>query len=61
MNAMELVAKLEERFNGLLNKIAELKEENQRLREEVEAERRLRNDIESRIDALLVKIENELE
>jgi cell division protein ZapB len=58
---MELVAKLEERFNGLLNKIAELKEENQRLKEEAEAERRLRTDIESRIDTLLEKIENELE
>ncbi|OIQ50338.1 hypothetical protein BerOc1_02269 [Pseudodesulfovibrio hydrargyri] len=58
---MELVAKLEERFNGLLNKVAELKEENQRLREEAEAERRLRTDIESRIDTLLEKIETELE
>ncbi|WP_272699107.1 hypothetical protein [Desulfovibrio sp. Fe33] len=58
---MELVAKLEERFNVLLNKIAELKEENQRLKEEAEAERRLRNDIESRIDALLEKVQNELE
>ncbi|XXJ18321.1 hypothetical protein ACR42D_01940 [Desulfovibrio caledoniensis] len=58
---MELVAKLEERFNGLLNKIAELKEENERLREEAEAERRLRTDIESRIDTLLEKIETELE
>ncbi|WFS62930.1 hypothetical protein LF599_01845 [Pseudodesulfovibrio thermohalotolerans] len=58
---MELVAKLEERFNVLLNKIAELKEENQLLKEEAEAERRLRNDIESRIDALLEKVQNELE
>ena len=58
---MELVAKLEERFNELLNKVAELKEENQRLKEEAEAERRLRTDIESRIDTLLVKIETELE
>ncbi|WP_207260750.1 hypothetical protein [Desulfovibrio sp. Huiquan2017] len=58
---MELVAKLEERFNVLLNKIAELKEENQRLKEEAEAERRLRHDIESRIDTLLEKIQNELE
>lgn len=58
---MELVAQLEERFNELLNKIAELKEQNQRLREEVEAERRLRSDIESRIDSLLEKIQKELE
>jgi cell division protein ZapB len=58
---MELVAKLEERFNGLLNKVAELKEENQRLKEEAEAERRLRTEIESRIDTLLEKIETELE
>ncbi|BDQ34567.1 hypothetical protein [Pseudodesulfovibrio portus] len=58
---MELVAQLEERFNLLLNKINQLKEENQRLREEVEAERQTRRDIESRIDTLLEKIQNELE
>ncbi|MBI9081629.1 MAG: cell division protein ZapB [Pseudodesulfovibrio sp.] len=58
---MELVSQLEERFNKLLNKISELKEENQRLREEVEAERETRHDIESRIDTLLGKIQNELE
>ena len=58
---MELVAQLEERFNRLLNKINDLKEENQRLREEVESEKQTRRDIESRIDTLLEKIQNELE
>ena len=58
---MELVAQLEERFNMLLNKITVLKEENQRLREEIETERQTRRDIESRIDTLLEKIQNELE
>lgn len=58
---MELVAQLEERFNRLLNKITELKDENQRLREEVESEKQTRRDIESRIDTLLEKIQNELE
>ncbi|MBG0791194.1 MAG: hypothetical protein H0S80_11940 [Desulfovibrionaceae bacterium] len=58
---MELVAQLEERFNLLLNKINELKEENQRLKGEVEAERQTRRDIEARIDTLLEKIQNELE
>nr|WP_321260571.1 hypothetical protein [uncultured Pseudodesulfovibrio sp.] len=58
---MELVAQLEERFSKLLNKINELKEDNQRLREEVETERQTRHDIESRIDILLEKIQNELE
>ncbi|ADU64098.1 MAG: hypothetical protein KUA35_15650 [Pseudodesulfovibrio sp.] len=58
---MELIVQLEERFNGLLNKINELREENQRLREEVEAERQTRRDIESRIDTLLEKIKSELE
>ncbi len=58
---MEIVAQLEERFNKLINKISALKEENQRLREEVEAERNTRRDIESRIDILLEKIQNELE
>lgn len=58
---MELVAQLEERFNALLNKISGLKEENQRLREEIEAEKQTRRDIESRINTLLEKIQNELE
>ena len=58
---MEIVAQLEQRFNELVNKIKELKEENQRLREEVEAERQTRRDIESRIDTLLEKISSELE
>jgi len=58
---MELVAQLEQRFSELLDKIKELKEDNQRLREEVEAERQTRRDIESRIDTLLEKIRSELE
>jgi cell division protein ZapB len=58
---MELIAQLEERFDRLLSKNSELKEENQRLREEVEAERQTRRDIESRIDTLLEKIKSELE
>lgn len=58
---MELIVQLEERFNGLLSKIKELMDENQRLREEVEAERQTRRDIESRIDTLLEKIKSELE
>lgn len=58
---MEIVDRLEEKFNGLINKISELKEENQRLREQVEAETGKRRDIESRIDTLLDKIQNELE
>ncbi|WP_419785721.1 hypothetical protein [Pseudodesulfovibrio sp.] len=58
---MELVSQLEQRFNDLLNKIKELKEENLHLREEVEAERNLRRDIESRIDTILEKIQSELE
>lgn len=58
---MEIVTRLEERFNELLHKIQGLKEENQRLRQEVEAEKQLRRDIESRIDSLVEKIQNELE
>ncbi len=58
---MELVAKLEERFNELLNKIGELKEENQRLKETLESERQTRQDIEICIDTLLEKIQKELE
>lgn len=58
---MEIVSQLEERFYKLLNKIESLKEENQRLREEVEAEKETRRDIESRIDTLLEKVQKELE
>lgn len=58
---MKIVDQLEERFEELLNKINELKEENQRLRGEVEAEGNKRRDIESRIDTLLEKIQSELE
>jgi len=58
---MELVERLEERFSKLLNKISELKEENQRLREELDGERKLRLDIETRIDALLEIVQEELE
>ncbi len=58
---MEIVTQLEERFYKLLNKIESLKEENQRLREEVEAEKETRRDIESRIDILLEKVQKELE
>lgn len=58
---MEMVDRLEKRFSELLYKISELKEENQRLREQVEAEEQTRRDIESRIDILLDKIQDELE
>lgn len=58
---MEMVDRLEKKFSELLNKISELKEENQHLREQVEAERQTKRDIESRIDTLLDKIQNELE
>jgi len=58
---MEIVDRLEEKFNGLLNKINELKEENQRLKEQVESEKQTRRDIESRIDTLLDKVQSELE
>jgi len=58
---MEIVDRLEEKFNGLSNKINELKEENQRLKEQVESEKQTRRDIESRIDTLLDKVQSELE
>lgn len=58
---MEIVDRLEEKFNGLLHKINELKEENQRLKEQVESEKQTRRDIEARIDTLLDKVQSELE
>lgn len=58
---MELVDKLEDRFNDLLNKISELKEENQRLKEALGAEGVGRQELQLRMERLLARIQEELE
>eukprot|EP01022_Parablepharisma_sp_SALTPOND_P022412 TRINITY_DN45485_c0_g1_i1.p2 TRINITY_DN45485_c0_g1~~TRINITY_DN45485_c0_g1_i1.p2 ORF type:complete len:129 (+),score=10.06 TRINITY_DN45485_c0_g1_i1:36-389(+) len=58
---MELIARLEERFDKMLNKIKQLEEENQFLLEELEQERNKREEVRSRIESLLGKVETDLE
>lgn len=57
---MELVERLEKRFEELLNKVAELQEENQHLREQLESEKAGRQEVSSRIETLLERIQGEI-
>lgn len=57
---MELLEQLERRVSEMLERITELEEENQLLKEELlEAERRQEN-VVSRIDGLLKKVQGEI-
>lgn len=58
---MDMVEKLESKFDKLLEKIAELKNENQHLKEELELERGSKGEARERLEALLHRIEGELE
>lgn len=58
---MDMVDRLESRFEALVQKIQELKEENRRLTDALEQERSTRGDAAQRIEALLTRIEGELE
>ncbi|WP_187170531.1 hypothetical protein [Salidesulfovibrio onnuriiensis] len=58
---MDMVTRLEEKFDQLLKKIDELKNENQHLKEELELERGSRGEAMERLEALLQRIEGELE
>lgn len=58
---MDMVSRLEEKFDQLIKKIDELKDENQRLKEELELERGSRGEAKERLEALLSRIEGELE
>ncbi|KAB1441873.1 cell division protein ZapB [Pseudodesulfovibrio senegalensis] len=58
---MDMVDRLESRFEALVQKIQELKEENRRLTETLEQERSTKGDATQRIEALLARIEGELE
>ncbi len=58
---MDMVDRLESRFEALVSKIQELKKENRRLTEALELERSSRGDAVERIETLLTRIEDELE
>lgn len=58
---MELVTRLEERFEQLINKINELKSENERLKQEFATERANREEARTRIEALIDRIQGEIE
>lgn len=58
---MELVTRLEERFEQLVNKINELKSENERLAQALETERANREEARTRIEALIDRIQGEIE
>ncbi|GAB7021968.1 hypothetical protein [Salidesulfovibrio brasiliensis] len=58
---MELVTRLEERFEQLINKINELKSENERLKQELATERANREEARTRIEALIDRIQGEIE
>lgn len=57
---MELISQLESRFEGLLERIRTLEQENQQLRLELEAETAGRRDVQQRVETLLKKIEAQL-
>lgn len=57
---MELIERLEARFGELLTRVRQLEEENQALALQVEAEAGKRQEIQNRIEALLVKVQASL-
>ncbi|MDD4731009.1 MAG: hypothetical protein PHX58_03640 [Desulfovibrio sp.] len=56
---MEIIARLESKFDEMLNKIKTLEEENQRLKALVEQETDNRRQVQSRIERLLERIEEQ--
>ncbi|SMF36119.1 hypothetical protein [Desulfovibrio gilichinskyi] len=58
---MEIIAQLEERFDKMLQKIKQLEEENAFLLEELEQEKQRKDEVRSRIESLLNKVEGNLE
>ncbi|WP_169738254.1 hypothetical protein [Maridesulfovibrio frigidus] len=58
---MEIIAQLEERFDKMLVKIKQLEEENAFLLEEIEQEKLRKDEVRSRIETLLGKVEGNLE
>jgi len=58
---MELIERLEARFEQLIARVQQLEEENRALAEQKEAEAGKRREIQDRIEALLVKVQASLE
>jgi cell division protein ZapB len=58
---MELIEKLEARFEQLMARVRQLEEENRTLAEQNEAEVGKRREVQDRIEALLVKVQASLE
>ncbi len=58
---MEIIAQLEERFDKMLVKIKQLEEENAFLLEEIDQEKLRKDEVRSRIETLLSKVEGNLE
>lgn len=58
---MELIEKLEARFEELLGRVRQLEEENRSLAAQAEAEAGKRREVQERIEALLVKVQASLD
>jgi cell division protein ZapB len=56
---MEIIARLESKFDEMLSKISALEEENQRLKALVEQETDNRRQVQERIERLLERIEGQ--
>lgn len=57
---MELIERLETRFDELILRVRQLEEDNLALRAQVEAEAGKRQEVQDRIEALLVKVQASL-
>lgn len=57
---MELIERLEARFDELMLRVRQLEEENLALAAQVEAEAGKRKEVQDRIEALLVKVQASL-
>jgi cell division protein ZapB len=58
---MELIEKLEARFEELLSRVRQLEEEKLALAAQVEAETGKRREVQDRIEALLEKVQHSLD
>jgi len=54
---MDLIEQLEERMERLLQRIRDLEAENARLQKDLESERHIKDEVLSRLDRLLKKIQ----
>jgi len=54
---MDLIEQVEERMERLLQRIRDLEDENARLRSTLDTERQIKDDVLSRLDRLLKKIQ----